>query len=76
MPVGAGGGSCCHWHDGVSDEEKKKTSDNFELHLELVESRNIVLVAVLIRLFLHQWQTSELINETEVLVVLRADSEY
>ena len=30
----------------MSDEEKKNTSDNFELHLELGNSRNIALVLI------------------------------
>ena len=31
---------------GLSDEEKKNTSDNFELHLELGNSRNFAIVLI------------------------------
>ena len=31
---------------GLSDEEKKNTSDNFELHLELGDMRNIAVVLI------------------------------
>ena len=31
---------------GLSDEEKKNTSDNFELHLELGNWRNVALVLI------------------------------
>jgi hypothetical protein len=33
-------------HDGLSGEEKKNTGNNFELHLELAESRNIAAVFI------------------------------
>ena len=36
-------------YDGLSEEEKKGTSDNFELHLELADSRNIVALLILYR---------------------------
>ena len=32
---------------GLSDEEKENASDNFELHLELVDSKNIAVVLIL-----------------------------
>ena len=31
---------------GLSDEEKKKTSDNFELHLELGDSRGVAVILI------------------------------